>query len=54
VKDLETLVSLLADDLRNPLKERFLLGGLFTDNIIEFFKFDTHEFETVLISKIER
>lgn len=54
VKSLDTLISLLTDDLRNPLKSRYLLNRIFTTNIIEFFQFKTHEYETVVVLKTNK
>jgi hypothetical protein len=51
ITQVDSMISLLVDDLLNPIKEKYITSNLFIDDIIDYFKFDTHEFESVLIIK---
>ena len=50
---LPILIDILASDITNPLKEKYLLSGIFDDNIIEFFDFIIRSTETITITRIE-
>lgn len=50
---LDKLVDILASDIMNPLKEKYLLSGIFDDTIVEYFNFIINPMETIMISKIE-
>jgi len=43
----ETLCSLLASDLSNELKRKWIINGLFTEGIIDYFKFIKHPNERI-------
>lgn len=45
-------VDILASDLTNPIKYKYLTSGLFTDNIIDYFKFEQHAGEVITITKL--
>jgi len=50
---LNDLVDILAADITNPLKEKYLLSGVFDDNIVEFFNFISLPAEVIAVTKIE-
>ncbi len=50
---LNILIDILASDIMNPLKEKYLLSGIFDDNIVEYFSFIINPMETIMISRIE-
>jgi hypothetical protein len=49
---LDSFLEILASDLLNPIKHKYLTSGLFTDNIIDYFKFETGPEELVTITKL--
>ncbi len=49
---LNSYVDILASDLVNPIKYKYLTSGLFTDNIIDYFKFDQYAGEIITITKM--
>ena len=49
---LDKLIEILADDILNPLKEKYITSGLFTRNIINYFDFESLPFETITITKL--
>ena len=51
-KDFKTMVSLLADDLRNPLKSKYMFSGMFVNNIISYFKFESRPQEIISVLKL--
>lgn len=48
----DNLIELLARDILNPLKEKYMFSGLFSENIINYFKFEDKAMEAVTIFKI--
>jgi len=49
---LEKYIDILANDILNPIKEKYLTSGLLVENIIDYFKFDKHPNEIISISEI--
>lgn len=52
VNDLDAMIDLLATDLKNPIREKYILSGIFVENIIEYFRFDTKPFEIITVTQI--
>jgi len=48
----DSYVSILASDIMNPVKHRYITSGLFTDNIISYFDFDIHPDEHITVKKL--
>jgi len=46
------LIDLLADDIRNPIKMKYLTSGIFTDKIINYFNFERNPDEIITIKSI--
>jgi hypothetical protein len=47
VVKIDDLVSILAYDILNPLKVRYMFSGIFTDNVISYFNFESHSNEII-------
>lgn len=43
------LIDILASDILNPMKQKYLFSSIFTDNTIEYFKFIRRPHEKILI-----
>ena len=52
VKDLSALISLLAADLSNSIKRKYILSGMFLDITIDYFDFEKYPLETITIVKL--
>jgi hypothetical protein len=52
-KKLNELLEIMAADILNPVKEKWIFNSVFTDNVITFFKFRQrpNEFITVAIEE---
>jgi hypothetical protein len=48
-KRLNSLLDILAADIQNPMKEKWLFTPIFTDNIINFLKFEMRPLESITI-----
>lgn len=51
-ENLDKLTEILATDILNPLKEKYMFSGMFTENIINFFNFDVKSSEVVTVIKM--
>lgn len=49
---LDSYIDILASDLINPIKYKYITSGLFTDNIIDYFQFETRTDEVITITKL--
>jgi len=47
VVKIDDLISILAYDILNPLKVRYMFSGIFTDNVISYFNFESHPNEII-------
>jgi len=46
------LIDLLADDILNPIKMKYLTSGIFTEKIINYFNFERNPNESITISAV--
>jgi hypothetical protein len=51
-KTLESYIDILANDLLNPIKYKYITSGLFTDNLIDYFRFEIFPEEIITIVKL--
>src|SRR3989344_617877 len=49
---LDKNIDILANDILNPIKEKYLTSGLFVENIIDYFKFNQYPNEIISITEI--
>jgi len=52
IDDVESYIDIMASDLRNPIKEQYILSGLLSDNTIDYFDFKMRPIEIISIRKI--
>jgi hypothetical protein len=48
-KNLDDYLQILAADILNPFKQRWLFNAAFSDQLIKYFKFEKHPNETIII-----
>ena len=46
---LKNILEIMASDILNPVKEKWLFSSVFADNVISFFKFNRRPDETITI-----
>jgi hypothetical protein len=46
---LDDILKIMASDIRNPVKEKWLFSSVFDDNVISYFKFIKHPDENIVI-----
>jgi translation elongation factor EF-G len=51
-QNMNEMIEILATDILDPIKEKYLVSGLFSDNIINYFNFEFHSFEQITISRL--
>lgn len=51
-KTLESFIDILSSDLTNPIKYKYITSGLFTDNLIDYFQFETYPEEIITVVKM--
>lgn len=49
---IDDIVSMLVDDISNPLKIKYMFNGLFSDNIINYFAFEQRPLQNIVVIKI--
>jgi hypothetical protein len=51
-KQLNSLLDILAADIQNPMKEKWIFTPIFTDNIINFLKFEMRPLESITVELV--
>lgn len=52
VENIDRMIDLLADDILNPLKIKYMISGIFTSKIINYFKFEKNPGEVIVINTV--
>ena len=50
--NLDELLDILINDILNPVKEKYLIGGIFSNNILNLFQFERHPNEDITIYRL--
>lgn len=51
-KNIDILIDILAADILNPLKEKYIFSSLLTENIVNYFNFDTNPEDIITIVRL--